>query len=58
MVLEVPKGCGQCAQEDLRREKGAVPRRRCCTVEQDTAQGGYGVGRSEVPIQRGLGEMH
>lgn len=26
-------------------------------MEQDAAQGGYNVGKSEVPIQRGLGEM-
>lgn len=57
MVLEVPKGHGQCAQEDLRRERGALPRRRCCPMGQDAAQGGYSVGKSEVPMQRGLGEM-
>jgi hypothetical protein len=46
VVLVVPEG--QCAQEELRRER-RLPRQRYCTVEQDAAQGSYGVEKSEGP---------
>lgn len=51
VVLVVPKGCGQCAMEDLRKKRRAVPRQRCCPVEQDATQGGYGVEEGGFPYR-------
>lgn len=53
VVLMVPEGCGQCAQEALRRETRALLRWRCFPVEEDAAQLGPGVGKREGPHAEG-----